>query len=76
MGNFVCNVADDVRKASNLAELLGNAGFLMETGQNHELCRPDGAGEWGGAGGYKGFAPDGAANRRDEPAPGVIPFAL
>ena len=25
-------------------------------------CRPDGAGEWGGAGGYKDFAPDGAAN--------------
>jgi hypothetical protein len=24
-------------------------------------CRPDGAGEWGGAGGYKDFAPDGAA---------------
>jgi len=24
-------------------------------------CRPDGAGEWGGAGGCKDFAPDGAA---------------
>jgi hypothetical protein len=23
-------------------------------------CRPDGAGEWGGAGGDKDFAPDGA----------------
>jgi hypothetical protein len=29
-------------------------------------CRPDGAGEWGGAGGYEDFAPDGAANRRAE----------
>jgi hypothetical protein len=27
---------------------------------------PDGAGELGGAGGYKDFAPDGAANRRAE----------
>jgi hypothetical protein len=27
-----------------------------------KTCRPDGAGEWGGAGGYKDFAPDGAAN--------------
>ena len=24
------------------------------------ICRPEGAGEWGGAGGYKDFAPDGA----------------
>ena len=29
-------------------------------------CGRDGAGEWGGAGGYKDFAPDGAANRRIE----------
>jgi len=28
--------------------------------------RPDGAGEWGGAGDYKDFAPNGAANRHDE----------
>jgi hypothetical protein len=26
------------------------------------ICRPDGAGEWGGAGGYKDFAPDGATH--------------
>jgi len=26
-------------------------------------CRPDWAGEWGGAGGYKDFAPDGAYGR-------------
>ena len=25
------------------------------------ICRPDGAGEFGGVGGYKDFAPDGAA---------------
>jgi len=28
------------------------------------ICRPDGAGELGGAGGYKDFAPDGAVKRR------------
>ena len=27
------------------------------------ICRPDGAGEWGGAGGYKDFAPHGAFGR-------------
>ena len=27
------------------------------------ICRPDGAGEICGVGGYKDFAPDGAANR-------------
>ena len=26
------------------------------------ICRPDGAGEFGGMGGYKDFAPDGAAD--------------
>lgn len=30
-------------------------------GRLQRLCRPDGAGEWGGVGGYKDFAPDGAA---------------
>jgi len=29
-------------------------------GRPQGLCRPDGAGEWGGAGGCKDFAPDGA----------------
>ena len=29
----------------------------------HRRCRPDGAGEWGGAGGCKDFAPDGALKR-------------
>jgi hypothetical protein len=28
------------------------------------ICRPDGAGEFGGAGGYKDFAPDGACGAR------------
>jgi hypothetical protein len=27
------------------------------------ICRPDGAGEFGGVGGYKDFAPDGACGR-------------
>ena len=30
------------------------------------ICRPYGAGEWDRVGGYKDFAPDGAANRRAE----------
>ena len=40
------------------------------------MCRPDGAGEWGGAGGYKDFAPDGAANRRPLHAPLGIPRTI
>jgi hypothetical protein len=32
-------------------------------GRLKRLCRPDGAGELDGAGGYKDFAPDGAAER-------------
>jgi len=31
------------------------------------ICRPDEAGEFGGMGGFKDFAPDGDAKRRDKP---------
>ena len=34
--------------------------------QRQKNAAPTAAGEWGGAGGYKDFAPDGAANRRAE----------
>jgi len=39
-----------------------NGGWLVA---GRKDCRPGGAGEWGGVGGYKDFAPAGAANRRD-----------
>ena len=39
-------------------------------------CRPDGAAEWGGAGGCKDFAPDGAANRRPLHAPLGVPRTI
>jgi hypothetical protein len=35
--------------------------FFNSSSVRSGICRPDGAGELGGAGGYKDFAPDGAA---------------
>jgi hypothetical protein len=63
--------------SSDKGKNAGFALFLMFSPLKHglatDLSRPDGAGELGGAGGYKDFAPDGAVGRGRRTSDGKFP---
>ncbi len=77
LANVADKLADEVCKSSTKAEKAENPSFLPVTTLNRLFYRPDGAGEWGGADGYKDFAPNGAGRARHSVRAGVAnPRAL